>query len=152
MTRKTFKNYVALLVLKNWSQKLINASVPEQQSPPAFVFPSSCICICTVGLISLWSWVYNNITWLSKFDWQNFVDFYCGLLMKFFILLLPIVCLRLFGRRLVSIPGSWKIFFKLKFPFKMSQPFSIIWSSGGRMLLKVVTWGVDAIHLFWFQF
>ena len=31
---------------KNWSQKLINAFVPEQQSPPAFVFACICFCIC----------------------------------------------------------------------------------------------------------
>ena len=34
----TFKNYVSLLVSKNRSQKLIKLFVPEQQSPPAFVY------------------------------------------------------------------------------------------------------------------
>ena len=39
---------VSPLVLKKWSQKLINAFVPEQRSRLCFVFPCICICICTV--------------------------------------------------------------------------------------------------------
>ena len=56
---------VSLLVLKNRNQKLINAFIPEQQSPPVFacfhLHLCICICKCTIGLISLCIRVVYNI-------------------------------------------------------------------------------------------
>ena len=48
---------MSLLVSKNWSQKLINAFVSEQQSPPVLCV---CICICICLYLHLyiycWDW------------------------------------------------------------------------------------------------
>ena len=64
---------VSLLVSKNWNQKLIQPFVPEQQSPPVLYL--YCICICTIGLISLCMHVeYNN--WRPSkehyYDWSEY--------------------------------------------------------------------------------
>ena len=43
------------------------------------------------------------------------------------------------------MPGSFKMSFKLGFSFKMSQRFRMIRANGGRVLLNVVTKGIQLI-------
>ena len=67
--RKTFKNSVSLLVSKNWSQKLINAFVSEQRSPPVF-------CICLYLHLYMYyydgrGWPVNCMTVISTRRWSN---------------------------------------------------------------------------------
>ena len=71
----------------------------------------------------------KNKLFLILYGCQNLVDFIVGFLwniLLFSILWLSVISLRLFDQPYVSISGSWKISFKLRFNFKMSQQFLII--------------------------
>ena len=81
-------------------------------------------------------------TFLILHGSQDFVDFIVGLkiTLSFTMLLVAIISLRLFSRRLVNILDSWKLLINLQFTFKMSQQFLIILVVIGRLLFNVVTW------------
>ena len=57
--RKTFKNWVSLLVSKNRTQKFIKPFVPEQRSPLVF----ACICVFVFARISLYMNMYLYYCW-----------------------------------------------------------------------------------------
>ena len=60
--------------------------------------------------------------------------------------------LRLFGRRLISIPGSCNVYSKLVLTLKMFQRSLIIRVAGGRVLFNVDTDGTLSIFIFGLSF
>ena len=93
--------------------------------------------------------------------WQNLKDFIVGFRMiisLFNMLLLPLISLRLFGRRWMSMPGSWK----MELTLKMSQRLLIImiiglsglnnWVCGERKLMNVFMKKMRLIFCFGLSF